>query len=84
MDKKKSLMPPNLLTNIDIIDYFKKEPRFNGVFSKNNLPKIKQGVYFINLDHNKNTGTHWVVIFVKINELVYFDNSGVKYIHKEV
>ena len=58
--KRKSLMPPHPLTNLEIIDYFKNEPRFNGVYSRNNLPKIKKGAYVINLDRSKNTGTHWV------------------------
>ena len=32
-------MLPHPLTSFEIQDYFKNEPRFNGVFSKNNLPK---------------------------------------------
>ena len=39
------LMPPHPLT------VYQNEPRFNGVFSKNNLPeKIKNGAYVIDLD----------------------------------
>ena len=63
--KKKSLIPFHPLTNFEIQEYFKDEPRFNGVFSRNNLPNLKTGAYAINLDHSKNTRTHWVVIFVK-------------------
>ena len=45
------LMPPNPLTNFEMQKYSKNEPRFNGVFSRNNLPeKIKDGAYIINLD----------------------------------
>ena len=33
------LMPPHPLTNFEIQKYYKNEPRFNGVFSRNNLPK---------------------------------------------
>ena len=77
-------MPPHPLTNVEIMDYFKDEPRFNGVFSRKNLPKIKKGAYVINLDHSKNTGRHWVVIFVKSNEVIYFDSFGAEYIPKEV
>ena len=40
--KKKSLMPPHPLTNFEIIEYFKNEPRINGVYSRDNLPKIKK------------------------------------------
>ena len=85
--KKKSLISPkpHPLTNFKIIDYFKNEPRFNGVYSRNNLPKtIKNGAYVINLDEYENTGTHWVVLFVKSNKVTYFDSFGVEYIPKEV
>ena len=27
-------MPPHLLTNSEIQDYYKNEPRFNGVYSR--------------------------------------------------
>ena len=63
--KKKSLTPFHPLTNVEIIKYFKDEPRFNGVYSGDNLPKLKKRAYIVTLDHSKNTGTHWVVIFVK-------------------
>ena len=39
--KKKLLTPFHPLTNFEIIEYFKDEPRFNGVYSRNNLPKKK-------------------------------------------
>ena len=64
---KKKSMPPHSLTNFEIMDYFKNEPRFNGVYSRKNLPKtIKKGAYVINIDKFKNTGTHWVVFVCKI------------------
>ena len=38
-----SLLPFYPLTNIEISGYYKNEPRFNGVYSRNNLPdKIKK------------------------------------------
>ena len=44
------------LTNIEISEYYINEPRFNGVYSRNNLPKtIKKGAYVINLDEYENT-----------------------------
>ena len=54
------------------MDYFKGVKGFNGVFSRNNLPNLKDGSYIINLDHSENTGTHWVVIFLKKDEVIYF------------
>ena len=65
-------------------DYFKNEKRFNGVFSRSNLPNLKNGAYVINLDHSKNIGAHCVVIFVKKNEVIYLDSFGVEYIPKEI
>ena len=32
-------MLPHPLTNFEIQKYYQNEPRFNGVFSRNNLPK---------------------------------------------
>ena len=45
------LMSPHFLTNFEIQRYYKNQPRFNGVFSRDNLPKrIKDGACVINLD----------------------------------
>ena len=63
--KKNSLTPSYPLKNFEITKYFKDEPRFIGVYSRNNLPNIKKGAYIINLDQSEYTGTHWVVIFVR-------------------
>ena len=42
---------------------YQREPRFSGVFSKDNLPdKIKNGAYVINLDEYSDTGTHWAAL----------------------
>ena len=86
--KKKNLnflLPFHPLTNIEINEYYKNEPRFNGVYSRNNLPnKIKNGAYIINLDEYENTGTHWVSLFVKPKYTVYIDNFGVEPIPKEI
>ena len=36
-------MRPHPLTNFEIQRYYQNEPRFNGVFSRNNLPKKNKG-----------------------------------------
>ena len=79
------LLPFHPLTNIEISEYYKNEPRFNGVYSRNNLPnKIKKGAYIINLDEYENTGTHCVSLFVKLKYAVYFDSFGIEHIAKEI
>ena len=83
--KLNSLLPFHPLTNIEISEYYKNDPRFNGVCSSNNLPnKIKKGAYVINLDEYENTGTHWVSLFVKANKVIYFDSFGIEHIPKEI
>ena len=75
----------NPLTNIEISEHYKNEPRFNGAYSRNNLPnKIKKGAYVINLDEYENTGTHWIALFVKPKYTVYFDSFGIEHIPKEI
>ena len=60
------LMLPPPLTNFEIQKYYENEPKFNGVFSRDNLPKkIKDGAYVINLDEYADTGTHWIALFCK-------------------
>ena len=59
-------MPPHPLTNFEIQKYYKNEPRFNGLFSRNNFPKkIKDEAYIINLDEYANVDTHWLASFCK-------------------
>ena len=65
--------------------YYKNEPRFNGVYSKDNLPKkIKNGAYVLNLDEYAVVGTHWIALQVKGNEVIYFDSFGVEHVPKEI
>ena len=64
-----SLLPFHHLTNIEISEYYANEPRFNSVYSRNNLlNKIEKRAYVINLDEYENTGMHWVSLFVKANK----------------
>ena len=78
-------MPPHPLTKFEIQKYYKNEERFNGGFSRNNLPeKIKDGAYVINLDKYADVGTHWIVLFCNKNEIVYFDSFGVEHIPEEI
>ena len=66
------------------MDYYKNEPRFNGVYSRNNLPKtIKKGAYVINLDEYNDIGTHWIALYIR-NNCIYFDSFGVEYIPNEI
>ena len=78
-------MPPHPLTNLEIQKHYQSEPKFNGVYSKDNLPnKIKDGAYVINLDEYYDIGTHWVSLYVYNDDVTYFDSFGVEHIPKEI
>ena len=80
-------MLPHPLTNFEIMKYYENESRFNGVYSRDNLPnKIKDGAYVINVDEFSDIGTHWIVLYVKNNNnnITYFDSFGVDHIPKEI
>ena len=88
MKKKKYqngfLMPPHPLTNFEIQSYCQNESKFNGVYSRDSLPKIKDGAFVINLDEYSDIGTHWVALYVINNDVTYFDSFGVEHIPKEI
>ena len=50
-------MPPHPLTNFEIQTYYENDPKFNVVYSRNNLSKIKYGAYIINFDEFKSART---------------------------
>ena len=78
-------MPPHLLTNFEIKEYYENEPRFNGVYSRDNFPKtIRNGAYVVNLDEYADVDTHRIALYAKNNEAIYFDNFGVEHIPKEI
>ena len=65
--------------------YYQNEPRFNGVYSRDNLPdKIKDEAYIIILDEYSGIGTHWVALYVNNKTVTYFDSFGVEHIPKEI
>ena len=72
-------MPSHPLTNFEIQKYYQNEPRFNGVYSRDNLTKIKDEAYFINLEEYSDIGTQWVALYVYNDDVTYFDSFGVEH-----
>ena len=60
-------MTPHPLTKFE--KYYQNQSKFNGIYSRNNLPKIKDGVYVINPDEFKSIGTHWIALYVNDNNI---------------
>ena len=69
----------NPLANFKIQKYCKSAPKFNGVYSRNNLCKIMDGPYIINFVEYCSIGTHWIALYVKT--VTYF---VVDHISKEI
>ena len=49
-----------------------------------NLPRIKDGVYVINLDNKDNKEMHCLSLFIDKNRVSYFNSFGIEYISPEV
>ena len=81
---QKWILPPHPLANFEMQKYYQNEPRFNGVYSRDNLTEIKDGAYVINLDEYFDIGTHWVALYVHNNDVTYFDGFTVEHIPKEI
>ena len=61
-------MPPHPLTNFEIQKCYHNEHKFNGVYSRNNSAKIKDGAYEISLDEFYSTRTLWKGLHVNNNK----------------
>ena len=64
----------HLLTNFEIQKYYQNEPKFDSVYSRNNLSKIENGAYIIDLDKYESIGTHWIDLHVNAENVTYFDS----------
>ena len=58
------MIPSHPLTNFEIQRYYQNESRSNGVYSRDNLPRIKDRAYVINLAEYSDIRTQWVALYV--------------------
>ena len=63
---------------------YQNESKFNDVYSRNNLSKIKDGAYVINLDEYKSIGTHWIALYMIGNSVTCFHSFGDEHNPKEI
>ena len=81
---------PHPLKKFEIQKNYQNEPKVNGVYSRNNSPKIKYGSYVINLDEYESIGSHSIALHVNSNngrasyDAIYFYNVRVENIPKEI
>ena len=77
-------MAPYALNDFEMQKCYQNEPKFNGVYSRNNLSKIKNGAYIINLDEYEPIETHWIALYVNAKNVTYYDSFGVAHVSKEI
>ena len=76
-------MLPHPLTSFKIQKKYQNEPKFNGVYSRDNLPKIKNGSYVVNLDEYESVGTYWIGLNVNGENVRYGGSFGLEHIHRQ-
>ena len=67
-------MPPHPLKYFEIEKYYQSDRRFNSVYSRYNLPKIKY----------ESIRTQWIALYVNARNIVYSDSFGDDHILKEI
>ena len=77
-------MQPHPLTNFEIQKYYENEPKFNGAYSRNNVSKIKDREYMINLNEYESIETYWIVLYINPKNVTYFVSFGVEHIPKDI
>ena len=82
--QSKFLKSLHFVINFEIQKYCPKEPKFNGVYSRKNLSKIKDVAYIIILREYESVGAHWIALYVKAENITYFASFGVEHIPKEI
>ena len=64
--------------------YNQNEPKFNSAYSRNNLPKIKNGAYIVNIDECDSIGTQWIAFYVNAENVTYIDSFRFEHIPREI
>ena len=77
-------MQPHSLTNFEIQKHHQNDHKANGVYSRNNLSKIKNVADIINLNEYESIGTHWIALYVNAENVTNFDSFWMEHIPKGI
>ena len=53
--------------------------KYESIISDSLLKTIKDWAYRINFDGYADVGTHWIALYVKNIEVIYFDTFGIEH-----
>ena len=65
------------LTNFEKQKYYQNKPKFNSVYSRNNLTKVKDAAHIKNLVEYKAISAHWIALYMIAENVTYFDSFEV-------
>ena len=82
--RSKCLILLHRLTNFEIQKYYQNEPKSNGVYLRNDLSKIKDWLYIINLNVYESIVTDCKALYVNAGNVTYFDNFGAEHLPKGI
>ena len=77
-------MPTHPLNHFETQKYYQNKPKFNAIYSRNDLSKRKDRAYVINLDGYELIEIYWVALYANTKNVTYFDCFGVEHISKEI
>ena len=77
-------MPPRPLNNFEIQKYRQNKPKSSRVYSRNNLSKIKNVTFIMNLGECESLETHRIILYVNAENVTYFDSFRVEHILEEI
>ena len=64
-------MPRHSFTNFEVLKRYQNEP---SVYSRRNLPKIKDGAYVAHFNEYKSIETYWIALYMNAKNEIYFEN----------
>ena len=70
-------MSLQLLTSFENEKYYQNKPKFNGVYSNNNLLKRRNEAYVTNFGGHRSIGFHWIALYVNDDIVPILDNFTV-------
>ena len=82
--RSKFITSPYPLTNFEGQKYYRNRVTFSGVYSRNDLSKINEWTYIINLEEFESIGTHFIALHVNAENVTYFDSFRFEYTPKEI
>ena len=69
---------------MEIQKCYQKETKFNGIYLRKSLYKIKDGANIVNLDDYESLETYWITLYVNAKNITYFDSFWVENISKKI